>query len=57
MTTETKRELRQQLAECTGCVAEEFVGQKLGDALQSVDHAPVIVYWGCWSDADLAETL
>ncbi len=58
MTSSQKREQREQLACLFGCDESELVGQTLGDCLNDAeDYGEARIYWGCWTEEQLSETL
>ena len=46
-----------EIARYCGCPARDLRGMTLGDALSSVDRAPVVILWGLYSKADLEHVL
>lgn len=54
MTQQQLKQIQSELADVFACDPSELTGQTLGECLQSADKAPVIIYWGLYSDEDLA---
>jgi len=55
---ELRAELRGQLSDVFCCDSEELRGQTLEECFRAAElNFSASIYWGCWSDNDLAETL
>lgn len=48
-----QRDTLEDLSNLWGCSKTEFRGRTFEELLTEADSAPVVVYWGCWTEADL----